>query len=295
MNTRPLERILVPIDLSPVSDKHIELAGKVAKTYNSELILFHSIDSLVIEHAAAGYDPEKLISALETKARRKLEEYQKQLEEAGVQVEIYDEIPVADPAIAISNAAKRAGATEILLVKKGWRIKRFTLMGGTVKELIKLSTVPLILYHVSYSRKSKEIVVHGEPDFARRLIFSIDKNVSEPLIAYVKELAKTANTEELILLHVIESEESDNMVNELIDKVYKSLHDAVPSVKRAILKSGKTGKLIVKFAESIRGSLVVGRTVHRGVLDWILGSTLDHVILYSTQPIIVYPVVHINE
>ena len=73
------------------------------------------------------------------------------------------------------------------------------------------------------------------------------------------------------------------------------MHDAVPSVKRAILKSGKTGKLIVKFAESIRGSLVVGRTVHRGVLDWILGSTLDHVILYSTQPIIVYPVVHINE
>jgi len=295
MNMRPLERILVPIDLSPVSDKHIELASKVAKTYNSELILFHSIDSLVIEHAAAGYDPEKLISALETKARQKLEEYQMQLEETGVQVEIYDEIPVADPAIAISNAAKRAGATEILLVKKGWRIKRFTLMGGTVKELIKLSTVPLILYHVSYSRESKEIIVHGEPDFARRLVFSIDKNVSEPLIAYVKELAKTANTEELILLHVIESEESDKMVNELIDKVYKSLHDAVPSVKRAILKSGKTGKLIVKFAESIRGSLVVGRTVHKGMMDWILGSTLDHVILYSTQPIIVYPVVHINE
>lgn len=295
MNTRPLERILIPIDLSPVSDKHIEMATKVAKTYNSELILFHSIDSLVIEHAAAGYDPEKLISTLEAKARQKLEEYQKKLVEAGVQVEIYDEIPVSDPALAISNAAKRAGATEILLVKKGWRIKRFSLIGGTVKELIKLSSVPIILYHVSYSRDSKEIVVHGEPAFAKRLVFSIDKNVSEPLITYVRELSKTANTEELILLHVIEPDESDEVVNELLDRAYNKLQNAAHSVKRAILRSGKTGKLIVKFAESIHGSLVVGRTVHKGVIDWILGSTLDHIILYSTQPIIVYPVVHINE
>lgn len=295
MNTRPFERLLVPVDLSPVSDKHVELAGKIAKTYGSELILFYSIDSLLLEHAAAGFDPETIVSSLESMALQKLRSYKAMLDDLGVTVEIYDEIPVSDPALAISNAANRSGASEILLVKKGWRVKRFSLIGGTVKELINLASIPIILYHVSYSKESKEVIIHGSPDFARKLVFAVDNNVTEEFIKYVGDIVKVAGTEELIILHVIESSESDEMANELVERIFVKLKDTIASVKRAVLRPGKTGNLIVKFAESIQGSLIVGRTLHKGIVDWLLGSTLDHIVLYSTQPIIIYPVMEIGE
>lgn len=295
MKMRPLERILVPLDLSPVSDKQVELAASIAKRYRSDMILFHAIDSAILEHVAAGFDPEKIISNMEAEARKKLEAYREKLESEGINAEVYEEIPIADPAIAINEASSRVSASEILLLKKGWHVKRFTLIGGTAVELVKIAKIPILLFHVLYRERESSVEVHGGPDFAKKIVMAVDRNTTENFIDYIKELSTIANTEELIILHVQEHEESEDEANSLGGRVYERLQDAGIHVKRAILQNGKIGRLIIKFAESMGASLAVGRTVKKSLIEWFLGSTLDHIISYSMQPVIIYPIRHISE
>ena len=288
---KPLERILVPVDLSPVSEELVKLAGRLALRYNSELVLFHAIDSLIVEHVAAGFNPDKVIMELEQKAKVKLGELKKILDDMNVPATIYDEIPVDDPAIAINNAAVKAGATEIIIAKRGWRLRRFSLIGSTTKELIKIARVPVIVYHSYYDRELKKPAIMGDENITDKLLVTVDRNTTRELIEYSINLAFYYESEEIYVLHVIEEGESDETYNKILEEIINNFKSRVPGkVRRILLKGGKIGKIIVKMAESLETTIIAGRTLVRSPLEYILGTTLDHIIKLSTRPVIVYPI-----
>lgn len=294
MREKPLERILVPLDLSLASDVQVMIASELALKYKSEIVLAHVIDSLVIDHAAAGFDPESLIASLEKRARDKLNEYKEELERRGVIVDVYDEFPVEDPAVAIVSIASRVGATEILLLNKGWRVKRRILLGGTVKEVIKRSTKPVILFHVTYDKKQGKIRAVSEAELTERILLAVDENVNEDMVGYVRDLARYYETRELYLLHVMEEGESRDAVEKMLSRIQREFEGLVEEIHRVILASHKVAKVIASFAENTKSTIVLGRTVRKGFIEWVLGSTLDHVLVRATRPLVIYPVKRIE-
>jgi len=285
----PLERILVPLDLSPVSDKLVDFAGEIAARYDSELVLFHAIDSIIVEHAAAGFDPGKLISALEEQARAKLREYAERLEERGVKVTVHPEIPVTNPASGIVAAAAKEGASEILLATRGWGIKRLIAVGGTVKAVIKYSTVPVIAVRVV--KEDGEIRVLGDPDLARSVAVGVDENFTEDMLVYAARLALRGGSDQLYLVHVIErgSEEEARAILEKAARIVE--REGVKPLK--IILEGKPARVLARFAvPPAATSLVVGRTVSHRLGELILGSTLDRLLVEVEVPLIAYPVKH---
>jgi len=285
----PLERILLPLDLSPVSDKLVDFAGSLAAKYDSELILFHAIDSMVVEHAAAGFDPTKLIASLEEQARAKLRQYAEKLEERGVRVTLYPEIPVVDPVSGIVAAAAKEGASEILLATRGWGIRRLIAVGGTVKGVIKYSSVPVIA--VRAVKEEGEVRVLGDPDLARSVAVGVDENFTEDMLAYAARLALKGGGDQVYLVHVIEHGEEEE-ARALLEKAAKVIEkEGLKPVK--VILEGKPARVLARFAvPPAATSLVVGRTVSQSLGELILGSTLDRLLVEVEVPLIAYPVKH---
>ncbi len=284
----PMQRILVPVDLSKVSDAQADLARRIALKYDSEVIFIHVIDPIIIEHAAAGFDPNKLISALEENARNKIEEYIKRMEEDGIIARMYDEVPVEHPPIAIASAAKKESATEILITHKGWGLRRLVSIGNTAREIIKTAPVPVLLFKVR--KNNDEIVVEGDENFAKKIVLAVDEHVSDDMLYYLASLAQKSGTAEIYLLNVLEPDKlSEEEARQLLQRVAGMIAKAGTDVKTFLLE-GKPSVMIVSFAErTMATSIAMGRTVRKSLIELIFGSTLDRVITESRKPLIIYP------
>ncbi len=286
MAGEPLERILLPMDLSPASELILDLAARISVKYGSEVVLFHAIDELVIEHAAAGFDPAKLIAALEDEARRKLSEYRERLESAGAKVVVYPEIPVTDPAVGIAVAAKKSGSTEILVTARGRGLRRFLGLGSTVRALVKISEVPVVTVRV-YGYKGEPRLVEIEDPF-ESIVVGVDENWKPEMIEYAAKLAKKAGSDTLYLVRVREGE-SEEEAKGLLDQAAKIVESHGIKAIRVVLE-GKPHKELVRFAVPPQAtSILVGRTVRKRLEELILGSTLDRVLVEAEVPVIVYP------
>lgn len=286
MAKEPLERILLPMDLSPASELILDLAARISVKYGSELVLFHAIDEMIIEHVAAGFDPAKLIAALEDKAKKKLLEYRDRLESAGAKVSLYPEIPVTDPAVGIAVAAKKSDSTEILVATRGRGLRRFLGLGSTVRALVKLSEVPVVSVRV-YGSKGKPEIVEVEDPF-KSIVVGLDENWKPEMVEYAARLAAKAGADTLYLVRVKEGESEDE-AKKLLDKAAQIVEAHGVKAIRVILE-GKPHKELVRFAVPPQAtSILIGRTTRKRLEELILGSTLDRVLVEAEVPVIVYP------
>ena len=286
MANEPLERILLPMDLSPASELILDLAARISVKYGSELVLFHAIDEMIIEHVAAGFDPARLIAALEDEAKKKLSEYKEKLESAGAKVSLYPEFPVTDPAVGIAIAAKKSGSTEILVSTRGRGLRRFLGLGSTVRALVKISEVPVISARV-YGYRGEPRIVEIEDPF-ESIVVGLDENWKPEMIEYAAKLASKAGAESLYLVRVREGEPEDE-AKKLLDKAAKIVESYGVKAIRVVLE-GKPHKELSRFAVPPQAtSILVGRTVRKRLEEWILGSTLDRVLVEAEVPVIVYP------
>ena len=287
MDRQPLERILVPLDHSPVSEKLVEFAGELASHYGSEIVLFTAIDSSILEHAAAGFDPNTIIRELEDKYREILSKYAEKLKSKSVRVVVHDEIPVTEPCSGIIAAARKEGVSEILIATKGWGWRRLIPIGGTARTVIKLSPVPVIALRAI--KEEDRVKLLGDPKFARRLVVGIDENVTTDMIRYVSDLARRAGTETIYLVHVAEKL-SDKEAASLLEKVADKLGDVGAEIMKVVL-AGKPARVLSGFATPPTATgLIVGRSVKKFFSEIILGSTVDRVLQEAMVPIVVYPV-----
>ena len=289
--SRPFERILVPLDLSPVSRPLVDLAGEIALRYESEVLLLHVIEEYIIDHVAAGFDPNSIISKLEEVARRKLEEYVSYLSDLGVAARSYEDIPVGVPSSVIAYVARKEQVSEILMTHKGRGYNRLLALGGTTRGVIKLSDRPVLVYKVR--REDSEFKIVGNSEFAKRIVFAVDEMVTDDMIEYVASLANASQTEVVYVVHVVESDLEDEKARELVDMVEKKLKTKSEIEVFKVILSGIPGRVVARFAEEPNAtSIIAGKTVKKTFLEYIIGSTLDRILVEATVPILVYPLGH---
>ena len=293
----PLTKILVGVDLSKASDPIVHFAECLALKYGSELILFYTVDEAIIDHPAAGFDPESLIEAYVRRAKEYLEKKVEELKAKGIAARYKINDRPSDPAHAIFEEAVEEQASEILVGHKGRRLFKIIPIGSTALTLVNISSIPIILVKPSQISEEKVEVIVREGTLPRdvfeRVVIAIDSNASPEMLHYFgKVLSKRTQPgkKEVYLVHVIEHEESEVHAKKLVSKAEAVLKEYGLSVKAMILR-GKPSKAIASLVEQLGAtSLMVGRTrKKKRLIEYIVGTTLWRLIVYVDVPILVYP------
>ena len=286
MVSEPLSKTLLPVDLSPASDALVNYI-KSWKPFNPEIVLMHVIEESIVVHAGGGYDVTGLISWLTEKAQAKLREYREALEAAEIRVDVYHDIPVADPGSMIPEVAKRVKASEIVIASKGWGLSRVIPLGSTVNIVVKLSSVPVIRFKV-VKEGDKARVLAKENPFSKVLV-GVDVNASKDMIEYSVRLAAKADGK-LIYAHVVEHGETPPPQVKNAFRFAEKMTAALGVDSDFVVVSGTPSKVLLQLSAHLDAtSILLGRTVTRSLEELILGSTLDKLLKVAPQPVIVYP------
>jgi len=284
---RPLTHILVPVDLSAVSRPLALTSGRIAKRYDAEVTLLHVIEEGIVIHVAGGYDVESLVRSLEERARRLLGELRSELEAMGVKVRVYDDIPVGDPGAVIPEVASEVGASEIFMASKGAGLERIIPIGSTLKAAVGLTRVPIVRFKVVLGEGGQPEILAGDDPFEYILV-GLDENASKEMIEYSVALAARSGGR-ILFLHVAEQEEPTQHVKNALRLAEKKASDEGVRFETMIL-TGPPAKVIAQVSEQLPvTSVLVGRTVQKSLIEYIVGSTLDRLLKTVRKPLIIYP------
>ena len=287
-SVEPLSRILVPVDLSPVSEELVNLAGKLALKYGAEIVLLYVIEESHVIHVLGGYDVSRLISDIEREARDRLAKYADLLDSQGVSVRTYREIPVGDPGSVIPHVALDVGASEILITNKGSRLERIIAAGSTFRIVVKLSRTPVI--RVRALKEGDKVRLLASEDLFNHILVCIDDNATKEFTSYLMKLAVKASSR-LSVVHVLEREKS--MIPPRIKSLIKSMENSASNAgikAESYILTGEPYRIIEDLEKQLNPtSLYLGRTVKRKFSELLLGATLDRLVSVSSKPLIIYP------
>jgi nucleotide-binding universal stress UspA family protein len=151
------ERILVPLDGSPLSESILPYAGSLAKALNFELVLLHVIVRAAEEFADPNKTPLAPQVGVDAEAKRDMTIYIKdictKLEKEGMRVTyLVREGPVTEK---ILEDAKITKADLIAMSTHGRSGVQRLLMGSNTEWMIKNSPVPVMVIHPKTAEKSQ--------------------------------------------------------------------------------------------------------------------------------------------
>lgn len=142
------QRILVPVDGSPTSDRGLQEAIRLARLTDGKLRLIHVVDDLsfaLAMDAYAGYSGDWM-SALREGGRKVLEDAKAQITAAGLQAEtvLYDSVEGRVHELTVSEA-KSWPADVIVIGTHGRRGVGRLVLGSSAEYVLRLSPVPVLL------------------------------------------------------------------------------------------------------------------------------------------------------
>lgn len=143
MNAYP--NVLVAVDGSEPSARGLDEAIRLVKAHGGKLKILHIVDELPAL-AASGYYAEPVAQGMQAKGRQILEAAAAEARAAGVAAEVdLLECMGGRTASFIVEAAKQDGASLIVLGTHGRRGLRRLAMGSDAEEVVRSSSVPVLL------------------------------------------------------------------------------------------------------------------------------------------------------
>jgi len=263
-------KVLIPTDFSNYSEATILCALNELKKMDCEVILMHVIefDPEMVD-MFAGVTFEKARDELVARAKKRLDELVSRFESIGINAR-YIEPYIGDPAIEIAKKAEEEKVGLIMIGARGKGLSRKlkVILGSVSEGVLELSTVPVLLTKF----KVKGGVCQTVDSLFARVLYAFDfSKQSGDLLYYLKRFP----IDELIAVHVAESEELDTNFIEKIKKEY-------PSAK-IILRAGKVGKVIVDTAKDFNATLIaIGAGMEK------LGGVTTYVTRNSDVSVLVY-------
>jgi nucleotide-binding universal stress UspA family protein len=275
------ERILVPLDGSELAEQAIPYAERLARKFNSEVI--------VITACLAG-DP--LERALKEYIERKTEKIRSQgIKARSVCIE-------GEPAASIIDFAGKNDVSLIAISTHGRTGVSQWLLGSIANKVVQRSHIPVFLVRSSQPAKTpadKEL---------RKILLTLDgSQFSEAIIPYVEKLAKVTGSE-VVLLSVVEPAKLPQLAaysgrekyeKDFIDKLKKEAKRYLSKKKTALaskgikvnsaLLEGKPAETILQYAEDKSANLIA-LTTHgfSGISKWAYGSVASRIIEASSKP-----------
>ena len=156
------QRILVPIDGSPTSDKGLDEAIKLSKLTGASLRLIHVLDPLTF---ATGFEPYAvyagdLIPRMEEVGNQVLQQGKERAQAAGVKADslLFDGL-AARVSETVIQQAKDWGADLIVIGTHGRRgVGRFV-MGSDAEQIVRLAPVPVLLVRAPEAKAQTDTAV----------------------------------------------------------------------------------------------------------------------------------------
>ena len=159
-----VKKILVPIDLSDVSQKALDYAIEFSRPFAAELIVLHVVEPVYYASMANIYGPVTDLSMLFEEQRR---EAKKQLAKIDAQVR-KSRVPVrtvlgyGSPYLEILEGAKKVKADLIIMATHGRTGFSHMLIGSVAERVVRRATCPGLTVRVADTAQS------GKPGARRR-------------------------------------------------------------------------------------------------------------------------------
>jgi nucleotide-binding universal stress UspA family protein/predicted transcriptional regulator len=144
-----LSKVLVPLDLSPLSEQAVTLVTETLGPADFQVHLLHVVEPLIHRNVA----PHEVISVVEPKAQRHLREVAQLLIERGYHVTT--DVRPGKPSEVIAQVARELQVDVIAMTTHGRSGWHRVLLGSVAEQLIRTSPVPLLLIRPVASRGSQ--------------------------------------------------------------------------------------------------------------------------------------------
>jgi nucleotide-binding universal stress UspA family protein len=140
--TLKIHKILVPVDFSKHSQRALDEAIGLAKTFDAELHLLHCYQ---LYPAGAPYDvvlPESYERAIQESVRGRLSEWRQRASAQGVRVQ--EHISASAPANGVVDLAETLGADLIVMGTRGLTGLKHVLLGSVAERTIRTAPCPVL-------------------------------------------------------------------------------------------------------------------------------------------------------
>ena len=269
------QRILVPLDGSPLAEQVLAWVGILAKGMQSRVELLRVIEPPPqdLPDSAHGIYPHRVFASIASHAQDYLEGLAIPLRQNGLSVSSI--VREGSPASSIASEGAKEPDTLIAMTTHGRSGISRWLLGSVTDKVLHATTNPLLMVR-AYDQENPPEAVN-----LQTIIVPLDgSSLAEQALPHAVSLAKALKLR-VLLVRVTPSLE-DARVMQYLHQVQEKLNNQrVSSVEERLLK-GHAADAIVGLARETPHSLVAMTTHGRsGVGRWLLGSIADRVVRHS--------------
>lgn len=285
------ERIVLATDLSPAWDEIIACAGEFKALGCSQVILAHIISVKFM----VGME-----GMLQSVARPKLEEQQRQLKAQGLEVAM--ETAMGLPAASLNEIACRYGADLIVVGSHGQSLWREGVLGCFTCAVLHNTLYPVLLLNVRLTKPGQPgSCLLSRTAVLRHVLFPTDfSEISGRVLTYVERLA-AKGIERLTLVHALDLPEREDYPPDLREIAAETGRKLLEQWKRRLQQAGVPGvddrfdpghpiPAVLQDLSSRDISLIVMGTQGKGLIKEIfLGSVAHNVSRLAPCPVLLIP------
>ncbi|MGQ9573156.1 MAG: universal stress protein [Dehalococcoidia bacterium] len=296
------EKILVPLDGSPLAQAILPYVMAIAKGFHSHVVLFHVAETgLDLESPEQKTYAEETMERIRSLAESYLVGVADEFRKEGIAVEA--KVVKGRAAAQIVEHAERENVDLIAMSTRGRSGLARLVMGSGIDKILRACEQPVLLVRPRDEGATGEVAGR----FSKIIVPLDGSDAAEAALPYAEELAKTLGLE-VILIQVIGIETTvqfgpatpnswpvpsdilqrlDVVASGYLTGLAKQLKERGLTVQWEVLR-GAPGPRIVDFAKDIPDSLVVMTTHGRsGLRRWVMGSVADEVVRQQGEPVLV--------
>lgn len=283
------DRILVPLDGSPLADHILQVVARILKRKDAEVLLVRVIPDALVE--GASWVPERVTEDIQGHIDR----VRDGLVEQGVRA--FSRVVTGDPAFAILEEAAAFDATVIAMATHGRSGVGRWLLGSTAERVLRQTPVPVLLAN----RATLEAAgTGGEARFGKMLVPLDGSDEGARILPLAEEFAGLYESE-VILLHVQTpvysapdpyfvattppptSEEGQAVVAPHLERLQAAGLNA-----RAVIEVDLAASRILSLAKDESADLIAMTTHgYSGLSRWAFGSVAEKVLRHSPCPLLI--------
>lgn len=297
------EKILVPLDGSPLAESILPYVKVLAKGLGSQVLLLHAAEASSLDHRDPELEPytAQTLERIRPLAESYLERVTQELRRDGIQAEA--KLVQGRAEEEIEGCAEGEGVDLIAMSTHGRSGLARWVVGSTADRVLRSVECPLLLV-----RPRDEETAGADAGRLSRIVVPLDGSpAAETVLTFAEELARALELE-VTLIQVISVETTiqfgpmtpdtwpvpnnvlqrmDVVASGYLAGIAKELEHRGLSPQWEVLR-GSPAHRVVEFARDAPDCLVAMTTHGRsGFRRWILGSVADHVVRNTGEPVLV--------
>lgn len=295
-----IQRILVPVDGSPMAEQALSQAAAVAHAFDSSIHLLRVQEP---ETGTGGFSDSVSWRLSRAEASSYLERLAERLRRSGRRVET--SLAEGRAADEILKCAVDCGADLIVLATHGSTGQSRFRLGGTAQKVISQAGGSVLVVRTSAERGAEPVEAREE-----RILVPLDGSQrAQWALGLSAAIARVLHSE-LLLVHIVDTrqlqgqapattEESElarrvadrdrRLAEEYLAQMKSLLAGSGLAVRTLLLDSPNVAETLCQVAENERASLVA-MSAHgsSGAAPWPYGSVADRLIAHGTTPLLVF-------